>query len=127
MKEKDDGIKRKDSCVEELNTNQQQIEKKGANEDFVAKIEGLKLTSKILFGETDILNSGADEVRWKAPEEEEQAWISSKMFRCRKMLQPSTKCVPSCFCHSFHGADICCRRVCAFPLEHFCRLCFADI
>merc|ERR1712187_168520 len=49
LKEKEDEIKHKDFCVDELNTNQLQTEKKEREkQDLIAKIEDLELTIKTL-------------------------------------------------------------------------------
>merc|ERR1719503_160354 len=49
LKEKEDEIKHKDFCVDELNTNQLQTEKKEREkQDLIAKIEDLEMTIKQL-------------------------------------------------------------------------------
>merc|ERR1712242_365114 len=49
LKEKEDGIKHKDFCVDEFNTNQLQTEKKEREKkDLIAKIEDLEMTIKSL-------------------------------------------------------------------------------
>merc|ERR1719373_1468774 len=63
-KEKEDEIKHKDFCVDELNTNQLQTERKEREkEDFIAKIEDLEMSIESLAKAIDALKGEIAEMQ----------------------------------------------------------------
>merc|ERR1719343_1335350 len=92
LKEKADEIKHKDFCVDELNTNQLQTEKKErTKEDLIAKIEDLDMTIDQLAKAIDTLKSEIAEMQVQLKRAGEDREKQNKEFQATVADQRQTQ------------------------------------
>merc|ERR1712045_817814 len=92
LKEKQDEIKHKDFCVDELNTNQLQTERKEREkQDLLAKIEDLKSTIKTLAAEIATLKAEIVEMQVQLKRAGEDREKENKEFRSTVADQRETQ------------------------------------
>merc|ERR1712187_354195 len=92
LKEKEDEIKHKDFCVDELNTNQLQTERKEREkEDFIAKIEDLEMTISELTKAIDALKAEIAEMQVQLKRAGEDREKQNKEFQSTVADQRETQ------------------------------------
>merc|ERR1719277_941056 len=92
LKEKDDEIKHKDFCVDELNTNQLQTERKEREkEDFIAEIEGLEMKIAELSKAIDALKAEIAEMQVQLKRAGEDREKQNKEFQSTVADQRETQ------------------------------------
>merc|ERR1712203_1342051 len=92
LKEKEDEIKHKDFCVEELNTNQLQTEKKEREkQDLIAKIDDLELAIKGLTEEIEALKAQIAEMQVQLKRAGENREKENKEFQMTVADQRETQ------------------------------------
>merc|ERR1712113_653697 len=92
LKEKEDEIKHKDFCVDELNTNQLQTERKEREkEDFIAKIEDLEMSIESLAKAIDALKGEIAEMQVQLKRAGEDREKQNKEFQSTVADQRETQ------------------------------------
>merc|ERR1719240_2268131 len=92
LKEKEDEIKHKDFCVDELNSNQLQTEKKDREKsDLIALIEDLEMTTKTLTDAIEVLKAEIAEMQVQLKRAGEDREKENKAFQLTVADQRATQ------------------------------------